>query len=71
MQADAREDLNALLITTLNTYEMHVERELAKGKLGQFLTATFGSVGEGRVQLGDLPQIKKAFRQMQERLYSN
>ena len=70
-QSDAREDLKALLITILNAYEAHGERALASDKLGQFLTARFGSVGEAKVRLGDLPQIKKAFRQMQERLYSN
>ncbi|WFE74240.1 EcoAI/FtnUII family type I restriction enzme subunit R [Roseinatronobacter sp. S2] len=70
-QADAREDIKALLITILNAYEAHGEKELASDKLGQFLTARFGSVGEAKAQLGDLPQIKNAFRAMQERLYSN
>jgi type I restriction enzyme, R subunit len=67
---DARNDLKALLITILNAYEAHGERELATDKLGQFLTAKFGSIGEAKAKLGDLPQIKASFQKMQAQLYS-
>ncbi|TQM92464.1 EcoAI/FtnUII family type I restriction enzme subunit R [Roseinatronobacter monicus] len=70
-QSDAQEDLKALLITILNAYEAHGEKELATDKLGQFLTARFGSVGEAKARLGDLPQIKAAFHKMQAQLYSS
>ena len=67
----AQGELKALLISILNAYEENGERELATNKLGKFLTAQFGSVGEAKNRLGDLPGIKAAFRKMQAKLYSS
>ncbi|RFP89023.1 restriction endonuclease subunit R [Rhodobacteraceae bacterium 63075] len=64
-------DLKALLISILDAYEENGEGELATSKLGQFLTAQYGSVGEAKNRLGDLPDIKAAFRKMQAELYSS
>ena len=63
-------DLKALLIRILNAYEENGEGELATSKLSQFLTAHYGSVGEAKNRLGDLPSINAAFLKMQAELYS-
>ena len=63
-------DLKALLIRILNAYEENGEGELATSKLSQFLTAHYGSVGEAKNWLGDLPSINAAFLKMQAELYS-
>ena len=64
-------DLKALLIGILNAYEENGEGELATSKLSQFLTAHYGSVGEAKNRLGDLPSINAAFLKMQAELYSS
>lgn len=64
-------DLKALLIRILNAYEENGEGELATSKLSQFLTAHYGSVGEAKNRLGDLPSINAAFLKMQAELYSS
>ncbi|MCL1628157.1 hypothetical protein M3N55_05380, partial [Roseibaca sp. V10] len=68
--ANLQEDMKALLIIILDAYERHGEHELASTKLGQFLTARYGSVGEAKNRLGGLPEIKDAFHRMQAQLYS-
>ncbi len=67
--AEIQDDLKELLISILDAYERNGEHELATTKLGQFLTARYGSVGEAKNRVGGLPQIKTAFNQMQARLY--
>jgi len=62
-------DLKNLLISILNAYQENGEGELATKKLTKFLTARYGSVGEARVNLGGLPEIKAAFLRMQAELY--
>ncbi|MCL1630165.1 hypothetical protein M3N55_15695, partial [Roseibaca sp. V10] len=69
--ANLQEDMKALLIIILDAYERHGEHELATTKLGQFLAARYGSVGEAKNRLGGLPEIKDAFHRMQAQLYSN
>ena len=69
--ANMQDDLKALLIIILDVYKRHGEHELAAKKLGQFLTARYGSVGEAKNRLGGLPEIKDAFHKMQAQLYSN
>lgn len=64
-------DLKDLLISILDAYEQNGEGELATQKLGQFLAAKYGSVGEAKVRLGGLPTIKEAFRRMQAQLYAS
>lgn len=47
------------------------ESELATKKFDQFLTARYGSAGEGKAKLGELVTIRDAFRDMQVALYQN
>ena len=64
-------ELRELLIGILRAYEEQGEGELATPKLGSYLTARYGSVGESRDRLGDLSVVRTAFRRMQARLYAN
>ena len=64
-------ELRDLLLGILRAYESHGETELASDKLQSFMIGRYGSVGEGRERLGDLPAVKAAFLQMQARLYAN
>ena len=64
-------ELRQLLLGILQAYETHGESELATAKLQSFMIGRYGSVGEGRARLGDLPAVQAAFRQMQARLYAN
>ena len=68
-QADA--ELRELLLGILQAYETHGESELATAKLQSFMIGRYGSVGEGKGRLGELPAVQTAFRQMQVRLYAN
>ncbi|KQT04095.1 restriction endonuclease subunit R [Rhizobium sp. Leaf386] len=63
-------ELQALLVAILKAYVVNGERELGSKKLGQYLIARYGSVVEGRAQLGDLGVIKEAYKRMQAALYS-
>ncbi len=69
--AEAQHELKSPLISILDAYERNGAGELATKKLGQFLTARYGSVGEAKNRRGGLPQIKAAFQKMRERLYSS
>lgn len=64
-----QEDLKNLLVNILDAYEKNGESELANEKLSQYIMARYGSVGEAKERLGDLPDIKKAFVTVQEQLY--
>ena len=63
-------EMKDLLLGILNAYETAGEAELGGKKLGQFLTARYGSVSEGRARLGDLQVIREAFNRMQAELYA-
>lgn len=63
-------EMRELLLSILKAYETAGETELAGKKLGQFVTARYGSVSEGRAKLGELKAIRDAFNKMQEGLYS-
>ncbi len=65
------EETKALLLAILAAYEERGESELRTKKLGTFLTARYGSVSEGKAELGELDKIKGAFREMQAFLYSD
>ena len=67
----AGSELRQLLLGILQAYETHGESELARTKLQSFMIGRYGSFGEGRARLGDLPAVQAAFRQMQARLYEN
>jgi type I restriction enzyme R subunit len=54
-------EMKELLLGILKAYEAAGEAELSSKKLGQFLTARYGSVNEGKAKLGEL-QGKPALR---------
>lgn len=60
-----------MLLGILKAYETDGESELATKKLGQFLVARYGSIGEGKEKLGGLAAVSQAFRDMQRGLYSD
>lgn len=62
-------DLKGLLVSILDAYEQNGESELATKKLSQYLIAQYGSVGEAKKRLGELPDIRNAFVTVQEQLY--
>ncbi|MEO9781632.1 MAG: DEAD/DEAH box helicase family protein [Sedimentitalea sp.] len=62
-------DMKELLLAILSAYETRGEGELSHGKLGNFLSARYGSVGEGKQKLGGLSAVKQAFIKMQKALY--
>lgn len=64
-------EMRELLLGILKAYETAGETELAGKKLGQFLTARYGSVSESKVKLGDLQTIRDAFNRMQADLYAD
>ncbi len=64
-------EMKTLLVSILQAYIEDGERELATSKLIQFLTARYGSVSEGKAVLGELSEVKDAFRRMQADLYAN
>jgi len=64
-------EVRDLLLGILAAYEERGESELATDKLGQFLAARYGSVGEGKNTFGGLKPVSDAFRSMQKALYSD
>jgi len=67
--SDLQEEMRDLLVGILKAYEKNGESELRTKKLGQFLTARYGSVSESKTKLGELSAVKEAFRAMQRGLY--
>lgn len=67
---DFHDEMKTLLLSILNAYVADGESELANSKLVQFLTARYGSVSEGKAALGELTEVKDAFRRMQAGLYA-
>ena len=68
---DVDGQLRELLLAILQAYETHGESELAAPKLTSFLVGRYGSVGEARTYLGELPLVQSAFRRIQARLYAD
>ncbi|RBW55564.1 restriction endonuclease subunit R [Phaeobacter gallaeciensis] len=63
-------EMRQLLLGILQAYEDAGVTELATKKLGQFLTARYGSVSEGKAKLGELRTIRAAYIAVQAGLYS-
>ena len=68
---EAGSELRELLLGILRAYEEQGEGELATPKLGSYLTARYGGVGESRGRLGNLSAVRTAFRRMQTNLYAS
>lgn len=64
-------EMRELIISILNAYTRVGESELATPKLGRYLTARYGSVGEGKARLGDIPKIRAAYLAIQRDLYAS
>ncbi|MCA0272207.1 MAG: DEAD/DEAH box helicase family protein [Proteobacteria bacterium] len=67
--ASADTKMRAFLLGVLQAYEAVGETELATGKLGDLLTARYGSLADARAALGNVPTIRQAFRDVQRDLY--
>ncbi len=63
-------ELKNLLVFILQSYVANGEDELATRKLSQYLVARYGSVAEGKGQLGELSAIRDAYNRMQASLYA-
>jgi type I restriction enzyme R subunit len=63
--------MKALLLGILGAYERNGESELASNKLSEFMKARYGSVSEGKNQLGGLAAVKAAYLRLQATLYRN
>jgi type I restriction enzyme R subunit len=64
-------EMKTLLMAVLQAYVDRGETELGSKKLTHYLTARYGSVGEGKAKLGDIASIKDAYKRMQAGLYAN
>lgn len=65
--ADAK--MREFLLGVLQAYEARGETELATRKLGDYLTARYGSLADAKAALGDVPAIRQAFVDVQRDLY--
>ena len=65
--ADAQ--MQEFLLGVLQAYEAVGETELATRKLGDFLSARYGTLEDAKAALGDVPKIRKAFIDVQRDLY--
>ncbi|WP_363615179.1 EcoAI/FtnUII family type I restriction enzme subunit R [Mesorhizobium sp.] len=63
------QEMRDFLLGVLRSYELHGETELATKKLGDFLTARYGTLSDARTRLGPIPSIKASFLGVQQRLY--
>ena len=69
--ATAGSDMKELLMNVLESYEDLGENELTNKKLKHFLIAKYGSVSEARSRLGEIQDIKDAYRGVQAALYAS
>ncbi|TDE38498.1 EcoAI/FtnUII family type I restriction enzme subunit R [Antarcticimicrobium sediminis] len=68
---EAGREMREFLLGILSAYAAHSEAELAPQKLVAFMTARYGSVGEGKAKLGEVSKIRDAYRGMQADLYAD
>ncbi len=61
--------MREFLLGVLQAYEALGETELATRKLGDFLTARYGSLTDAKTALGEVPAIRQAFVDVQRALY--
>jgi type I restriction enzyme R subunit len=67
--ASAQAKMREFLLGVLQAYEALGETELATRKLGDYLTARYGSLADAKAALGDVPAIRQAFVDVQRDLY--
>lgn len=61
--------MREFLLGVLQAYEALGEAELATRKLGDYLTARYGSLADAKAALGDVLAIRKAFVDVQREIY--
>lgn len=63
------EKMQTFLLGILKAYEARGESELATRKLGDYLTARYGTLADARTKLGDMQSIRASYFGVQQRLY--
>ena len=63
-------EMREFLQRILSAYVDQGESELSTDSLGNFILARYGSIGEGKEKLGDLDQVKAAFKELQSAIYA-
>jgi type I restriction enzyme R subunit len=66
---DANVRMRDFLLGVLSAYELAGEAELATSKLGDFLTARYGSLADAKRALGEVANIRQAFFDIQRQIY--
>lgn len=66
---ESSDDMGQFLLGVLKAYGTHGETELAPAKIGDMLTARFGSFSDARKRLGDVQTIRDAFVSLLGGLY--
>lgn len=69
--ATASPNMREFLAGVLQAYVARGESELATRKLGDYLTARYGTIGDAKAALGDVPTIRQAFVNVQRDLYAS
>ncbi|MEX0953605.1 MAG: DEAD/DEAH box helicase family protein [Rhizobiaceae bacterium] len=64
-------EMRDFLIGVLDAYSARGESELSLAKLGNYLTARYGTIADAKAKLGDVAGIRKAFVDLQRELYAN
>ncbi|MEX0956727.1 MAG: hypothetical protein WDZ83_16135 [Rhizobiaceae bacterium] len=59
------------LVGVLDAYAARSESVLSLTKLGNYLTARYGTIADAKAKLGDVAGIRKAFVDLQRELYAN
>ena len=64
-------EMRSFLEAVLTAYEIHGVDELALSKIGDFLKVKYGGTNGAKRVLGEIPDIKKAFMDIQSHLYAS
>jgi len=66
----ANAPMREFLLGILQAYEVRGETELAPRKLGDFLTARYGTLSDAKQALGEIATIRQAFVEVQRQIYA-
>jgi len=64
-------EMRAFLEAVLGAYEIHGVDELALSKIGDFLRVPYDGTNGAKQALGGIPQIRRAFMEIQEHIYAD
>ena len=62
--------MRSFLESVLSAYEIHGVNELALTKIGDFLRIKYGGTNGAKQKLGNIPDIRRAFMEIQTHLYA-